>query len=95
MVENWDRVNRGFDLLLPVLLRYELNELENAYGREAWWTEGIEPILSPEQRRNIGHLSDDSERIASMLLLFGCLMSDGRMYLEKDWPAIAGRGQTS
>lgn len=66
MMENWDRVNRGFDLLLPVLLRYELNELENAYGREAWWTEGIEPILSPEQRRNTGYLSDDSERIASM-----------------------------
>ncbi len=77
-MSNWDRVNKGFDLLLVPLLRYELKELEAAYGRTGWWDEGIVPILTYEQKRNVGDLSDDKKRIASIDIALALRILDVR-----------------
>lgn len=77
-MNNWDRVNKGFDLLLEPLLRYELRELESAYGRTGWWSEGVAPILSSEQARNLADLTDDKRRIASIDIALALRILDVR-----------------
>lgn len=65
-MNNWDRVNKGFDSLLKVLVKYEVRELAVHYGRQEWWHEGVLPILSPEQARNVANAATDEERILSL-----------------------------
>ena len=65
-MNNWDRVNKGFDILLKVLVKYEVHELAVEYGAQDWWSNGIEPILSPEQRRNTTGATSDQDRILSL-----------------------------
>lgn len=65
-MNNWDRVNKGFDTLLRALVKYEVHELAAHYGMQSWWNEGILPILSPEQARNVANAASDEERILSL-----------------------------
>lgn len=65
-MNNWDRVNQGFDILLKVLVKYEVHELAVAFGPQNWWTEGVEPVLTPEQKENAAGASTDKERILSL-----------------------------
>lgn len=62
-MSNWDRVNAGFDTLLKVLVKYEVLELASFYGPGNWWSCGVEPILTSDQRRNVEAASTDEERI--------------------------------
>ena len=65
-MNNWDRVNKGFDTLLRALVKYEVHELAAHYGMQNWWNEGILPILSPEQARNVANADSDQDRILSL-----------------------------
>lgn len=65
-MNNWDRVNKGFDILLKVLVKYEVHELAVEYGAQGWWNNGVGPILSPEQRRNTTGATSDQDRILSL-----------------------------
>lgn len=65
-MNNWDRVNKGFDILLKVLVKYEVHELAVEYGAQDWWNNGVEPILSTEQRRNTIRATSDQDRILSL-----------------------------
>lgn len=65
-MNNWDRVNKGFDTLLKVLVKYEVHELAANYGPQNWWSEGVLPILSPEQARNVANAATDQDRILSL-----------------------------
>ena len=65
-MNNWDRVNKGFDALLKALVKYEVHELAEVYGPDRWWEEGVDPVLSPEQRRNVAAARTDEERICSL-----------------------------
>ena len=65
-MNNWDRINKGFDVLLKVLVKYEVHELAAEYGVQSWWCEGVEPILSSDQRRNSSHAETDEGRILAL-----------------------------
>lgn len=65
-MNNWDRINKGFDILLKVLVKYEVHELAAEYGVKSWWCEGVEPILSSDQRRNSSHAETDEGRILAL-----------------------------
>lgn len=65
-MNNWDRINSGFDILLKVLVKYEVHELAAEYGPKSWWGDGVEPILSTDQRRNSSHADTDEGRILAL-----------------------------
>ena len=77
-MNNWDRVNKGFDLLLKVLVQFEVHELAVVYGAANWWSEGVEPCLSAEQRQNTLGATSDRDRILFLDVAMMLLIIDRR-----------------
>ena len=73
---NWDRVSEGFDILHPVLVKFVVRELVEAYGKDSWWSKGVEPILKPEERQNFRNCNSDYDRIVKIDILLALRIID-------------------
>ena len=62
MRRNWDRLNDGFNILRPVLIRYDVDGLSNYYGETSWWDQGVSPYLRDYERFVFKDCTTDAEK---------------------------------